>query len=80
MNTKNPYHYSPQPVKKNYFKSKLNHSFENDARSTISAVSSVRNNEVTRKTMIGNMDEDNEIGSIYGDYSDVDDGPQVLKK
>jgi hypothetical protein len=52
---------------------------ELEARSTISAVSSVRNLDVTRKSYaIGKMDEDNEIGSIYSDYLDTD-GPQVLK-
>lgn len=48
---------------------------ELEARSTISAVSSVRNLDVTRKSYaIGKMDEDNEIGSIYSDYLDTD-GP-----
>jgi hypothetical protein len=34
----------------------------------------VKNNEITRKNMVGKMDEDNEIGSIYGDFMDTD-GP-----
>lgn len=29
--------------------------------------------------MVGGLDEDNEVGSVYGDYLDTE-GPQVLKK
>ena len=49
-------------------------------KSTISAVSSVRNHDITRKShLAGSLDEDNEVGSVYGDYLDTE-GPQVLKK
>lgn len=78
FSTKNPWHRSPQPVKKNNFTPSPANDF--DARSTISAVSSVRNHDITRKNnLVGRMDEDNEVGSVYGDYLDTE-GPQVLKK
>ena len=80
FSTKNPWHRSPQPVKKNNFTPSPGNGNDFDAKSSISGVSSVRNLDVTRKNhLVGAMDEDNEIGSVYGDYLDTE-GPQVLKK
>jgi hypothetical protein len=46
---------------------------ELEVRYSISAVSSIRNLDLTRKSyVIGKMDEDNEIGRIYSDYLDTE--------